>query len=105
MIIDDPRHSCFLSTAEEHIFVPGWLRNFGDSDLISLICPRPMLIQAGRGDGIGWWPWQQDEFAVAHSYYERLGVAERLEMFMHDGGHEIDVASGLQFLQKWLPMS
>lgn len=105
MIIDDPRHSCFLSTAEEHIFVPGWLRNFGDSDLISLICPRPMLIQAGRGDAIGWWPWQQDEFAVAHAHYERLGLADRLEMYMHDGGHEIDVVSGLQFLQRWLPVS
>jgi hypothetical protein len=28
-----------------------------------------------------------------------------LEMFLHDGGHEIDVTSGLQFLQKWLTVS
>jgi len=105
MIIDDPRHSCFLSTTEEHIFIPGWLRNFGDGDLISLICPRPMQVQTGRGDAIGWWPWQEEEFAVARQHYARLGIAERLEMFLHDGGHEIDVTSGLQFLQKWLPVS
>lgn len=103
MIIDDPRYSCFLSTTEEHIFIPGWLRYFGDSDLISLICPRPMLIQAGRGDGISWWPWLQDEFALAQEHYAHLGMAERLEMYLHDGGHEIDVVSGLQFLQRWLP--
>jgi dienelactone hydrolase len=103
MIIDDPRHSCFLSTTEEHIFIPGWLRNFDDSDLISLICPRPMLIQSGRGDSIGWWPWLEDEFAAARDHYTRLGMADRLEMYMHDGGHEIDVSSGLAFLQRWLP--
>jgi hypothetical protein len=103
MIIDDPRYSCFLSTTEEHIFIPGWLCDFGDSDLISLICPRPMLIQAGRGDGISWWPWLEDEFRVALSHYAQLGMAERLEMYMHDGGHEIDVDSGLRFLQRWLP--
>ena len=105
MIIDDPRYSCFLSTTEEHIFIPNWLRNFGDSDLISLICPRPMLIQSGRGDGISWWPWLEDEFAVARDHYAQLDMAERLEMYMHDGGHEIDVSSGLQFLQRWLPVS
>ena len=103
MIIDDPRHSCFLSTQEEHIFIPGWLRNFGDSDLISLICPRPMLIQSGRGDGISWWPWLVDEFGVAKEHYQQLGMAEKLQMYMHDGGHEIDVPSGIEFMQQWLP--
>ena len=103
MILDDPRYSCFLSTAEEHIFIPGWLRNFGDGDLISLVCPRPMLIQSGRGDGISWWPQLEEEFAVAHSHYARLGLDDRLEMYMHDGGHEIDVPSGMAFLARWLP--
>jgi hypothetical protein len=102
MVIDDPRYSCFLSTTEEHIFIPGWLRDFGDSDLISLICPRPMLIQAGRGDGISWWPWLETEFAAAHHHYEQLHAGEQLEMYLHDGGHEIDVPTGLQFLQRWL---
>jgi hypothetical protein len=62
-----------------------------------------MLIQAGRGDGISWWPWVEDEFGIAQSHYAQLGVAERLEMYMHDGGHEIDCDSGLRFLQRWLP--
>lgn len=103
MIIDDPRYSCFLSTTEEHIFIPGWLRNFGDSDLISLVCPRPMLIQAGRGDAISWWPQLEAEFAVAQGHYQRLGLADRLEMYLHDGGHEIDVPSGMAFLTRVLP--
>lgn len=102
MVVDDPRHSCFLSTREEHIFIPGWLREFADSDLISLICPRPVMSQTGKADGIAWWPWVLEEFAAARAHYEQLGLAERIELDLHEGGHEIRVESGLRFLQRWL---
>lgn len=102
MVVDDPRHSCFLSTREEHIFIPGWLREFTDSDLISLICPRPLMAQTGKADGIAWWPWVLEEFAAAREHYERLGISERIELDLHEGGHEIRVESGLRFLRQWL---
>ncbi len=102
MVIDDPRYSCFLSTEEEHIFIPGWLREFGDSDLISLICPRPVQVQTGKGDGIAWWPFVQEEFAASAGHYQRLGVGDRIELDLHEGGHEIDVQGGLEFLDRWL---
>ncbi|MGC9317502.1 MAG: hypothetical protein ACP5KN_05630 [Armatimonadota bacterium] len=102
MIVDDPRYSCYLSTAEEHIFVPGWLREFCDRDLVSLICPRPIMSQTGRADGVSWWPWVVEEFEAAREHYERLGVAERIELDLHEGGHEIRVVTGLGFFQRWL---
>jgi len=102
MVVDDPRYSCFLSTEEEHIFVPGWLREFGDSDLAALICPRPLQVQTGKGDGIAWWPMVLDEFEAAGSHYERLGLGERVELDLHEGGHEIDLSAGLSFLRRWL---
>ncbi len=102
MVIDDPRYSCFLSTKEEHIFVPGWLREFTDSDLISLICPRPVMIQAGKCDGIAWWPFILEEFEHSKAHYVKLGIEERIELDLHKGGHEIRFDSGLQFLKKWL---
>ncbi len=102
MIIDDPRHSCFLSTQEEHIFIPGWLREFTDADLISLICPRAVMAQTGKGDGIAWWPWVQEEFARTRDHYERLGIGERCELDLHEGGHEIRVETGLRFMGQWL---
>ena len=102
MVIDDPRHSCFLSTAAEHIFIPGWLREFTDSDLISLICPRPVMSQTGKGDGISWWPWVLEEFEEARSHYRKLGLDERITMDLHEGGHEIRVATGLEFMKRWL---
>jgi len=102
MAIDDPRHSCFLSTNEEHIFIPGWLREFTDSDLVSMICPRPLQIQCGKADGIAWWPWVLEEFAESKAHYERLGLADRIELDLHEGGHEIRLESGLRFLKEWL---
>ena len=102
MIIDDPRYSCFLSTTEEHIFVPGWLREFSDSDLISLICPRPVLIQTGKADGISWWPFVLEEFERSKEHYAKLGMTDRIEMDLHEAGHEIRYESGRDFLKKWL---
>ena len=102
MILDDPRYSCFLSTAEEHIFIPSWLRDFGDSDLVSLICPRPFMAQTGKGDSIAWWPDVVAEFEVARGHYHELGLEERITLDLHEGGHEIGVTTGISFLDRWL---
>ena len=102
MVIDDPRYSCFLSTQEEHIWTPGWLREFGDSDLASLICPRPHQIQTGKADGIAWWPFVVEEFERARAHYEKLGIADRIEIDLHEAGHEISYEAGVQFLDRWI---
>jgi len=52
MAVPDPRYSCFLETKEEHAFHDGWLVEFTDSDVVSLICPRPLMIQTGKLDRI-----------------------------------------------------
>ncbi|MCX7794917.1 MAG: hypothetical protein N2380_00120 [bacterium] len=102
MVIDDPRYSCFLTTNEEHIFIPGWLREFTDSDLVSLICPRPLLIQTGKADGISWWPFVLEEFYRAKEHYDRLNIVDRIQLDLHSGGHEIRYESGIIFLKRWL---
>lgn len=102
MVIDDPRYSCFLSTEEEHIFIRNWLTEFTDSDLVSLICPRPFLVETGKADGISWWPQVLEEFAEAKSHYDRLGLADRIDIDLHDGGHEIRMDKAPGFFKKWL---
>ena len=102
MVVDDPRYSCFLSTSEEHIFVPGWLREFSDSDLASLICPRPLMVQTGKADAIAWWPFVVEEFERAREHYRALGVEERCQLDLHEAGHEIRVKTGIEFLSRWL---
>jgi predicted esterase len=103
MVVEDPRYSCFLPiVADEHIWIPGWLREFTDSDLVSLICPRPLLVEQGKCDGIGWWPMMLEEYERAREHYRKLGIAERIEIDLHEGGHEIRMEKSLEFLKKWL---
>lgn len=102
MVIPDDRYSCFLETKEEHAFFTGWLTEFTDADAISLICPRPFQVQTGKADRIAHWPMVVEEFGVAKGHYERLGIGDRIEMDLRDGGHEAHVESGIRFLEKWL---
>ncbi|NUP99985.1 MAG: acetylxylan esterase [Armatimonadetes bacterium] len=102
MVVDDPRHSCFLSTTEEHVFIPNWLTEFSDSDLCALIAPRAFMAQVGKCDGISWWPWVVEEFEVAQEHYDKLGVGEKIVLDLHEGGHEIHYEEGLDFLRRWL---
>ena len=102
MAIPDPRYSCFLDTREEHAFFQGWLTEFTDSDVVSLICPRPIFIQHGKQDRIAHWPQVEEEFNVATTHYEKLGLRDRIELDMHEGGHINNVKPGLAFLKKWL---
>lgn len=102
MVLPDPRYSCFLETREEHAFFRGWLAQFSDSDVVSLICPRPLLIQHGKQDRIAWWPQVEEEFEASRTHYRLLGLDDRLELVMHEGGHEIHLESGIQFLRRWL---
>jgi len=102
MVIIDPRYSCFLATSEEHAFIPGWLPEFSDSDLASLICPRPLMVQTGKADGIAWWPFVLEEWQEAKSHYEKLGIGERAELVLHDSGHEVVPSKVVEFFDKWL---
>ena len=101
MIIDDPRYSCFLSTEEEHIFIPGWLEHFSDKDLVSLICPRPFMIQAGKQDAVSWWEFLANEFEETKKHYEKLKAEENIVLDLHSGGHEIRVKQGIDFINKF----
>ena len=93
----------FLDADEEHIWIPGWFSGgFSDAELLAMICPRPVQIQQGRADGIGWWPLQHEEFQLARKYYEKLNITDRIEYADHQGGHEILVDEGISFLKKWL---
>ena len=102
MAVPDPRYSCFLETREEHAFFRGWLTEFTDSDVVSWICPRPLLIQIGTQDRIAHWPQVVEEFEESRRHYEKLGLGDRIEMDLHDGGHEARVESGVKFLRRWL---
>ena len=102
MVIPDDRYSCFLETREEHAFFTGWLVEFTDSDVVSLICPRPLQVVHGKKDRIAHWPQVIEEYEVARKHYEKLDIEDRIELIMHEGGHSVAVEEGLAFFRKWL---
>lgn len=102
MALPDDRYVSFMVVDEEHAFIRGWLTEFTDSDVVSLICPRPLLIHHGKEDRIAYWPQVQEEFDVARSHYQKLGIDERIKIEIFDGGHEARVGTGVPFLQEWL---
>ncbi len=102
MAVPDPRYSCFLDTTEYHAFIPGWLPEFSDSDLVSLICPRPFMAQVGKADGIAWWPFVEEEWRATVVHYEKLGIGDRAELVLHESGHEFVPSRMARFFRQWL---
>jgi hypothetical protein len=99
MAISDAWYSCFLETEEEHAFFPSWLTEFSDSDVVSLICPRPVLVQHGKRDRIAYCPQVVEEFEASQQHYQKLGVPDRIELDLPEGGHEPRVESDVRFLR------
>ncbi len=102
MVIPDPRYGCFLDSEEEYIFLAGWLTEFSDSDLVSLICPRPFMSQTGKADNILWFPFVEAEFASLKRHYEQLGIGDRCVLDLNEGGHETRIDTGVAWLKKWV---
>lgn len=75
---------------------------FKDSDLVALICPRPLQIQAGSHDDSD----HRDPGVVlaplSAEYYAKLGLAEQFQHLVLDGGHDFYDGPAWSFLQKYL---
>ncbi|RLE77438.1 MAG: acetylxylan esterase [Thermoprotei archaeon] len=83
-------------------YVPGILRYCEMYDVAALVAPRPMLVEHGTRDKI--FPVEATRRAVerVRRAYELLGVPERLEVDIFEGGHEISGRRAYDFLVKWL---
>ena len=75
---------------------------FRDSDLVALICPRPLLLQAGNKDEVHHADAGRRLAPRSAGYYSRLGLAERFQHVLFEGGHEFHDASAWAFMQKHL---
>lgn len=102
MAVKDGRYSSFQQGNENYAFMKGWLTGYSDHDVVSLIAPRALMIQHGKKDNIAYWPQVEEEFKKGRVHYERLQMAGRMELTLHEGGHEAIVEPGIRFLDKWL---
>lgn len=99
----DPKFGSFLKRAEHHAYYWNQLGIFGDTELASLVCPRPFLVQHGQRDPIGWAPAIAEEFERSRRFWDELGVGDRAEIHIFDGGHEVDTEQLVRWLGRHFP--
>jgi len=75
---------------------------FRDSDLVALICPRPLLLQAGDKDDVHHANAGRMMAPHSASYYSKLGLSERFQHILFEGGHEFHDESAWAFVEKHL---
>ncbi|MCY4108645.1 MAG: acetylxylan esterase, partial [Chloroflexi bacterium] len=94
-------YTAYIDTEELDKDIHGML-DFTDVELATLICPRPLLIEAGRRDGSCHWPMVESEFAKVREVYRKADFLEQVELDLHDGGHEIHGVRSFPSLVRWL---
>ncbi len=84
------------------------LAEFGDSDIASLICPRAFFVEMGKLDDAVNYRTAREEFDRARGFWERLGIPEKCDTVLHEGGHEVEPVpddqptTAMRFLDRWL---
>lgn len=75
---------------------------FNYAEMAKLICPRPFMVERGHDDGVAPDETVAYEYAKVKRFYDRLGIGDRTEMEVFDGGHEIHLEGTLAFLRHHL---
>lgn len=96
------RHTFF---AVEHCncgYVPGILSYAEMGDIAALIAPRPLLVEAGKRDAGFPLEGAVEGYAIARRAYELLGMPERCDIEVFDGGHAFSGRKSLPWMEHWL---
>ena len=75
---------------------------FSYAELVNLMVPRPFMVERGHADGVAPDEWVAHEYAKARRTYDRLGLGDRTEMEVFNGGHTINGKRTFEFLRKHL---
>lgn len=105
--------SCYYGVQEgryerDELSVPGDFKFpdrftlFRDSDLVALICPRPLQIQAGSKDDADHREMGARLAPASRAYYEKLNLSDRFQHVLFEGGHMFHDDSAWAFVQKHL---
>ncbi len=73
-----------------------------DSELVALICPRPLEIQAGATDNASHREMGKRLAPLSSAYYHGLGADSSFRFVVFDGGHEFNDATAWEFLKSHL---
>lgn len=83
-------------------YVPGLARLADCGDIGALAAPTPLLVTTGTHDDIFPLAGVQRAFATVSDGYAALGAADRVELYVGEGGHRFFGAPTWLFLERWL---
>lgn len=83
-------------------YIPGLNRHAEMPDIVSLIAPRPLLIEAGRDDTIFPVAAVIGAYERIREAYRLLGAEIALELDIFDGDHQISGKKAYDLLAQWL---
>jgi len=73
-----------------------------DPEIVALICPRPLEIQAGSRDNASHREMGKQLAPRAEEHYRRLGRADAFRFVVFEGGHEFHDATAWEWIEKHL---
>jgi dienelactone hydrolase len=82
--------------------IPNLYKYGEEVDVAGLICPRPLLIQAGRYDSVASGKGQARAYRYLKKIYKAAGVPECVELDLFEGVHEINVPALVDFFDRRL---
>lgn len=83
-------------------YVPRLLRYADLPDLVSLIAPRPLLIEHGTEDPQATTEVVQDAYGRVEGAYRLLGAADQLDLDLFPGGHRFSGRNAFDWMDRWL---
>ncbi len=93
----------YVDTLEYEMFEWNLGGTFSYSEMATLICPRPFMVERGHFDGVGPDDRVAYEFAkVRHLYQGKLGIGDRCEIEWFPGPHTINGVGTFRFLHQHL---
>jgi hypothetical protein len=75
---------------------------FRDSDIVALICPRALQIQAGSRDGVDHRDGGKLLAPRSATFYSKLNLTDQFQYLIFEGGHEFHDESAWEFVKKHL---
>jgi dienelactone hydrolase len=96
------RKYSYLYTIEYDMYEFGLAERFNYADMAGLIAPRPFLVERGHEDGVAPDEWVAYEYAKVKRLYDSLGIGDRTDLAIFNGGHQIDGKESFAFLARHL---
>jgi hypothetical protein len=84
--------------------MPEWnLGNtFNYAEMVSLLAPRPFMVERGHKDGVSIDEWVAFEYAKVRRFYVQMGIGDRTAIEFFNGPHTINGEGTYEFLHRWL---